>query len=97
MTVKSAYFCWSMPRYEPRRGKRYRKAHNIEFFAQSILKRGGQIGVCGVCMDARGLKNEEMMPGAEHSTLEHLAEWTEWADKVRYFNPFFLPYIQIFN
>ncbi len=29
--------------------------YNIEFFAQSLLKRGGQIGVCGACMDARGL------------------------------------------
>jgi uncharacterized protein involved in oxidation of intracellular sulfur len=59
--------------------------YNIEFLAQSILKRGGQIGICGACMVARGLKDEEMIQGAEHSTLEHLAEWTEWADKVLVF------------
>ena len=59
--------------------------YNIEFFAQSILKRGGEIGVCGVCMDARGLKDEEMIPGSQHSTLEHLAEWTMWAEKVLVF------------
>lgn len=59
--------------------------YNIEFFATSILKHGGQIGVCGMCMDARALKDEEMIPGAAHSTLEHLAEWTEWADKVLVF------------
>jgi uncharacterized protein involved in oxidation of intracellular sulfur len=56
--------------------------YNIEFFIQSILKRGGEIGVCGVCMDARGLKDEEMVPGCRHSTLEHLAELTLWAEKV---------------
>lgn len=56
--------------------------YNIEFLAQSILKRGGQIGVCGICMDARGLKDEEMIPGSQHCTLEQLAEWTLWAEKV---------------
>jgi uncharacterized protein involved in oxidation of intracellular sulfur len=59
--------------------------YNIEFFAQSILKRGGEIGVCGVCMEARGLKDEELIPGSQHSTLEHPAEWTMWADKVLIF------------
>lgn len=59
--------------------------YNIEFFATSILKRGAQIGVCGVCMEARGLRDEELIPGAAHSTLEHLAELTEWADKVLVF------------
>lgn len=56
--------------------------YNIEFFIQSILKRNGQIGVCGVCLEARGLRDEELIPGCQQSTLEHLAEWTEWADKV---------------
>lgn len=59
--------------------------YNIEFFVQSILKHGGEIGVCGVCMEARALQDAELIPGAQHSTLEHLAEWTEWADKVLVF------------
>ncbi len=32
-----------------------------------------------------GYKDAEMIMGAERSTLEHLAEWTEWADKVLVF------------
>jgi len=56
--------------------------YNIEFFIQSILKRSGQIGVCGTCLEARGIQDSELIEGAHHSTLEHLAEWTEWADKV---------------
>lgn len=59
--------------------------YNIEFFAQSILKRGGEIGACGMCMEARALRDEELIPGAQRSTLDHLADWTEWADKVLVF------------
>lgn len=59
--------------------------YNIESFIQGILKRGGAIGICGVCMDARGLRGDEMIPGAVRSSLDQLAEWTEWADKVLVF------------
>ena len=59
--------------------------YNIEFFAQSILRSGAEIGACGVCMEARGIKDEELIPGVQHSTLEQLAEWTMWADKVLVF------------
>ncbi len=40
------------------------------------------IDVCGVCMDARGITDSELMPGTSRSTIEKLAEWTVWADKV---------------
>jgi len=59
--------------------------YNIEFFAQSILRGGGEIGACGVCLEARGIKDEELIPGVQHSTLEHLAEWTMWAEKTLVF------------
>lgn len=59
--------------------------YNIEFFAQSILRGTAEIGVCGTCLEARGMKDEELIPGVKHSTLERLAEWTVWADKVLVF------------
>ncbi|HEU0187166.1 MAG TPA: DsrE family protein [Gallionellaceae bacterium] len=59
--------------------------YNIEFFAQSILRSGAEIGACGACLEARGIRDEELISGVKHSTLEHLAEWTEWADKVLVF------------
>jgi len=60
--------------------------YNIEFFAQSILRKSvAEIGACGVCLEARGIKDEELIPGVQHSTPEHLAEWTIWADKVLVF------------
>ena len=59
--------------------------YNIEFFAQSLLRSAADIGACGVCLEARGIKDEELIPGVQHSTLERLAEWTAWADKVLVF------------
>lgn len=43
------------------------------------------VGLCGTCMDARGLRDEELVPGARRGTLQLLAEWTAEADKVLVF------------
>jgi len=46
---------------------------------------GGEVGLCGTCMDARGLGEEQIVEGARRSTLKELAEWTAAADKVLVF------------
>jgi uncharacterized protein involved in oxidation of intracellular sulfur len=46
---------------------------------------GGEVGLCGTCMDARGLSEEQVVEGARRSTLKALAEWTAAADKVLVF------------
>jgi uncharacterized protein involved in oxidation of intracellular sulfur len=46
---------------------------------------GGEVGLCGTCMDARGLRDEDTVEGARRSTLKALAEWTAQADKVLVF------------
>lgn len=46
---------------------------------------GGEIGLCGTCMDARGLTDDQVVTGARRSTLKELAEWTAAADKVLIF------------
>lgn len=46
---------------------------------------GGEVGLCGTCMDARGLSDEQIVDGARRSTLKELAEWTAAADKVLVF------------
>lgn len=40
-----------------------------------------RVGVCGTCMDARGMTAAELMSGAHRGTLEELANWSEWADQ----------------
>ena len=48
----------------------------------AVARRGGAIGVCGTCMEARGIAAEELVEGAHRSTMEELADWTVWADRV---------------
>ena len=47
-----------------------------------VTARGGELGVCGSCMDARGITDEELAKGAHRSTLDELTDWTQWADSV---------------
>ena len=49
------------------------------------VARQGEVGLCGTCMDARGMAQTEMIEGAKRSTLAQLAEWTAAADKVLVF------------
>jgi uncharacterized protein involved in oxidation of intracellular sulfur len=51
----------------------------------AVARRGGEIAVCGTCMDARGIADAELVEGASRGTLEQLADWTGWADKVLVF------------
>ncbi len=59
--------------------------YNIERMLQVVAGHGGQIGVCGTCMDARGVTEGELTRGAARSTLEELTDWTLWADQVLVF------------
>lgn len=56
--------------------------YNLDRMLQALVLKQSPIGVCGSCMDARGLKPEELVEGVRRSSLEELADWTEWADKV---------------
>jgi uncharacterized protein involved in oxidation of intracellular sulfur len=47
-----------------------------------VLRNKGEVGACGACMDARGISETELIEGTRRSTLEELANWTQWADKV---------------
>lgn len=56
--------------------------YNLELMLRPVLRHEGEIGVCGSCMDARGITDEELVEGCRSSSLEELANWTMWADKV---------------
>lgn len=42
----------------------------------------GEVGLCGTCMDARGIGDAELVPGAARKTLNDLATWTAEAERV---------------
>ena len=58
--------------------------YNLEVMLGSVLRKG-QVLLCGTCMAARGITDEEVIEGAERSTMDELAEQTATADKVLIF------------
>jgi uncharacterized protein involved in oxidation of intracellular sulfur len=56
--------------------------YNLQLMLSRIVRDGGQVGVCGTCMGARGIAETELFEGARKSTLAELTSWTQWADKV---------------
>jgi uncharacterized protein involved in oxidation of intracellular sulfur len=59
--------------------------YNVEVMLGNVMRHGGEIGICGTCMDARGMTDGDIAEGTHRSTLAELAEWTVWADKVLVF------------
>jgi uncharacterized protein involved in oxidation of intracellular sulfur len=59
--------------------------YNIEHMLRSVARRGGEIGVCGTCIDARGITEVELAEGCHRSTLDELTDWTQAADRVLVF------------
>jgi uncharacterized protein involved in oxidation of intracellular sulfur len=60
--------------------------YNVELMLQGPAARHGvEIGVCGTCMDARGISDAELADGAKRGSLGQLTDWTAWADKTLVF------------
>jgi uncharacterized protein involved in oxidation of intracellular sulfur len=59
--------------------------YNIERMLKILASNARKIGVCGTCMDARGLKAEGLVEGAHRSSMDELTCWTQEADKVLVF------------
>ena len=59
--------------------------YNVETMIGNVIRHGGEIGICGTCMDARGMGDGDITDKTHRSTLAELAEWTVWADKVLVF------------
>jgi uncharacterized protein involved in oxidation of intracellular sulfur len=56
--------------------------YNVQTMLAAPLKRGAGVGVCGSCMDARGIQEAQLAEGARRSNMEELSDWILWADKV---------------
>jgi uncharacterized protein involved in oxidation of intracellular sulfur len=59
--------------------------YSLERMLRVVTQADGEVGVCGSCMDARGIGEAELSPNARRSTLEQLADWTVWAERVLVF------------
>jgi uncharacterized protein involved in oxidation of intracellular sulfur len=58
--------------------------YNIQLMLGKVVRKG-EVGLCGTCMDARGMIDDDLMDGAKRSTMGELAEATTDADKVLVF------------
>ena len=56
--------------------------YHLDRMVTAVLRHGGEVGCCGTCMDARAFAEVALVDGACRSSLEEVAEWTIWADKV---------------
>jgi uncharacterized protein involved in oxidation of intracellular sulfur len=56
--------------------------YNIGDMLGMVLRAGAEVGVCGTCIDARGIAETDLVQSAHRSTMEELTAWTQWADKV---------------
>jgi uncharacterized protein involved in oxidation of intracellular sulfur len=56
--------------------------YHLDRMLVSALRHGAQVGLCGTCMDARGIDDGEIVEGTRRSSLEELTDWTLWADQV---------------
>jgi len=59
--------------------------YNMGDMLGMVVRHGGEVGVCGTCIDARGIADAELIQGAPRSTMDQLTAWTQWADKLLVF------------
>jgi uncharacterized protein involved in oxidation of intracellular sulfur len=59
--------------------------YNVQSMLTVVTRRGGKVGVCGTCMDARGMAEAELAEGTHRSSLDEWTSWTIEADKILVF------------
>jgi uncharacterized protein involved in oxidation of intracellular sulfur len=59
--------------------------YNLQLMIGRVVRANAEVGVCGTCMEARGITDAELADGVHRSTLAELSSWTQWADKVLVF------------
>jgi uncharacterized protein involved in oxidation of intracellular sulfur len=59
--------------------------YNLERMLRVVVQARGAVAVCGSCMEARGIGDAELAQGARRSSLEELADWSAWAERVLVF------------
>jgi len=59
--------------------------YNLESMLKGLVSRKADISVCGSCIDARGIADDDLADGAKRGNMEQLASWTADADRVLVF------------
>lgn len=59
--------------------------YNLERMLAVVARGSGELVACGSCLDARGLQESELAEGVRRGSLDELAGWVRWADRVLVF------------
>ena len=59
--------------------------YNMERMLKLLDGKGAALGVCGSCMDARGITEDELTEGCHRSSMDELTDWTQQAHRVLVF------------
>lgn len=59
--------------------------YNVERMLKGVVTKKGRVLLCGTCMDARALREEEIVKGCRRSSLDELTEATLSSDQVLVF------------
>lgn len=66
-----------------KRGQQTAKGYfNVENMLRALVSQGGEVALCGSCMDARGLPESDVVDGTHRGSMQQLADWTIMADRV---------------
>jgi uncharacterized protein involved in oxidation of intracellular sulfur len=77
---------WATPQRVAKGGQKVPQGYyNLSRMLQVVSQHRGEIGVCGSCMEARGLQDTDLVQGSRRSTLEELTDRTLWADRILVF------------
>jgi uncharacterized protein involved in oxidation of intracellular sulfur len=56
--------------------------YNIGRMIKAFVSRGGEVKMCGTCMDARGITEQMLQDGVQRSNMVEFSQWTINAEKV---------------
>jgi uncharacterized protein involved in oxidation of intracellular sulfur len=59
--------------------------YNIERMLKALSAKQSRVGICGSCMDARGIRPDLIAEGSHRSSMDELTAWTEAADRILVF------------
>ena len=58
--------------------------YNVQTMLHKVTQRG-EVALCGTCLDARGLQEEELLADCRRSNMVELGRWTSEAEKILVF------------
>ena len=56
--------------------------YNLEKMIVDLAAKGVEVRLCGTCLKSRGIKDDELVGGAQRGTMMILANWVKEADRI---------------